>query len=143
MYRLQVKNHFDAAHFLKDYQGKCSRMHGHRWEVEVCVEGELLDRKNMLIDFSVIKKMMQSLLDGLDHFVINERLREENATAEFIAKWFFDKLTEKFRMAHQPPLDYDLIDVVQRGVKVVRVCIWESPECCVKYSLDMNATGTV
>ena len=35
MYELRVKDHFDAAHYIADYKGKCHRMHGHRWEVEV------------------------------------------------------------------------------------------------------------
>ncbi len=35
MYTLKVKSHFDAAHRIRDYKGKCSRTHGHRWDVEV------------------------------------------------------------------------------------------------------------
>jgi 6-pyruvoyltetrahydropterin/6-carboxytetrahydropterin synthase len=50
MYRLQVKTHFDAAHRLVDYNGKCNRLHGHRWDVEVGVQGPTLDDRNMLVD---------------------------------------------------------------------------------------------
>ena len=35
MYVLQTEQSFDAAHFLKDYKGKCSNIHGHRWRVVV------------------------------------------------------------------------------------------------------------
>ena len=30
MYYLETEEHFDAAHFLKGYAGKCSNLHGHR-----------------------------------------------------------------------------------------------------------------
>jgi 6-pyruvoyltetrahydropterin/6-carboxytetrahydropterin synthase len=135
MYRLQVKRHFDAAHQLTSYPGKCNGVHGHRWDVEVCVQGELDPwRPNlppglgdrMLIDFGDVKKELDSLLDwpnGLDHSFINEKLGEPNPTAEFLAKWFFDRLSEKLP-------------------GVVRVCVWESPDSCVKYSPgQMNPTN--
>ena len=61
MFRIQVKDHFDSAHQLRGYEGKCSRVHGHRWDVEVCIEGTQLDHLNMLIDFTIVKKIMTSL----------------------------------------------------------------------------------
>ena len=35
MYVINVKWHYDSAHFLRDYHGKCERLHGHRYVVEV------------------------------------------------------------------------------------------------------------
>ena len=35
MYTIQTEASFDSAHFLKDYEGKCSNIHGHRWRIEV------------------------------------------------------------------------------------------------------------
>jgi len=132
VFRLQVKDHFDAAHQLKGYNGKCKRLHGHRWDVEVCVEGSELDELNMLIDFVVVKKVMKQLLDNiLDHYFLNEVLGENNVTAEFLAKWFFGKFQEGLQASGYAP----------NQVKLVRVCIWESPDCCVKYSPKMKATG--
>ena len=59
MFKLRVKKHFDSAHCIADYAGKCSRMHGHRWDVEVVLGGEKLDAMNILVDFSEVKKMMK------------------------------------------------------------------------------------
>ena len=60
MYQLTIEQSFDAAHFLADYHGKCSNIHGHRWRVLLEVESEALqeDRqeRGMCVDFSVIKK---------------------------------------------------------------------------------------
>jgi len=119
MYRLQVKSHFDAAHFIRDYPGKCSRMHGHRWEVEVVLEGRKLDNRNILVDFAQVKELLGSLVDSVDHYQLNERFEDEpNVTAEYLAKWFYDCLTELIKY---------------EWARVVGVTVWESPDCCVKY----------
>ena len=33
MYQVSVEQHFDAAHYLRDYHGKCENLHGHRFKV--------------------------------------------------------------------------------------------------------------
>ena len=38
MYGLQAEAHFDGAHFLTDYYGKCENLHGHRWRVVATIE---------------------------------------------------------------------------------------------------------
>ncbi len=131
VFRLQVKDHFDAAHFLKGYKGKCQRLHGHRWDVEVCLEGTKLDELNMLIDFTVVKKIMKQILDTVDHYCLNEELAEDNPTAELLAKWFYDEYK----------LGLEAHGFLSGQVRITRCCIWESPECCVKYSPSMKATG--
>jgi 6-pyruvoyltetrahydropterin/6-carboxytetrahydropterin synthase len=35
MYQISVEQHFDAAHFLRGYQGKCEALHGHRFRVVI------------------------------------------------------------------------------------------------------------
>ena len=55
MYSLISEHSFDAAHFLKGYEGKCSNIHGHRWRVVVEIQGDALKKdshtRGMLIDF--------------------------------------------------------------------------------------------
>ena len=122
MYRLQVKEHFDAAHFIKDHQGRCSREHGHRFEVEVVLEGKKLDSMNMLVDFSFIKNTLKVLLDNkLDHWQLNQTLEENNVTAEFLAKWIYDMIDNTYWA---------------EGVELSSVTVWESPDCCVNYYGD-------
>jgi len=126
MYRLQVKAHFDAAHRLEAYKGKCNREHGHRWEVEVCLQGKDLDNRNMLVDFKDVKDALNFVIDTyLDHYQLNEILGEDNPTAEFLAEWLFRQMKAR----------------AGKGLQVVRTCVWESPECCVKYSPDMRSVS--
>ena len=42
MYALKTQAHFDSAHFLHGYDGKCKNIHGHRWTVEAEITGETL-----------------------------------------------------------------------------------------------------
>ena len=120
IFRMQVKTHFDAAHYLKSYVGKCSNMHGHRWDIEVCLQAHELDVRNMLVDFVVVKAELKRLLDEkLDHYLLNESLGESNPTAEFLARWLFKQMEKA---------------AVGWGVRLVRTCVWESPDCCVEYA---------
>ena len=43
MYQISVESHFDAAHFLRGYQGKCEALHGHRFRVVVSVKSSVLN----------------------------------------------------------------------------------------------------
>ena len=37
MFQVCVQAHFDAAHFIRNYDGNCAKLHGHRWNVIVCM----------------------------------------------------------------------------------------------------------
>ena len=53
MFEIKVKGEFDAAHRVAGYPGKCDRLHGHSWTVELSVTGQQLDELGMLVDESV------------------------------------------------------------------------------------------
>ena len=55
MYRVSVQQHFDAAHYLRGYQGKCEELHGHRFQAVVTVESSQLNDVVMAFDFSELK----------------------------------------------------------------------------------------
>ena len=88
MFILKVKEEIDSSHFLRNYQGKCANMHGHRWVLEIELRGndDQLDDIGMLVDFGVIKDNIQ----GFDHQCLNNiyPFNELNPTAENLAKYF-------------------------------------------------------
>ena len=90
---IHTKSHFDAAHYLKGYKGKCSNLHGHRWEVEMWVEGDRnhLDKCGIMFDFTELK----NICDFFDHKCINE-LMKNNPTAENICLKIVDYLEDKY-----------------------------------------------
>lgn len=127
MYELSIKGHFDAAHYLRDYPGKCSQIHGHTWEIEAVVAGAELDSLGMLIDFSVLRRNLKEVLAQFDHRMINDLAGfgqgEQNPTAENLAKFIYQELQSRIE--------------TQTGsgkkIKVIRVRVWESPNASATY----------
>lgn len=64
----------DTSHRLLHYEGKCANLHGHRWKVEIWMEGEPDPVTKILVDYSMIKKIVekydhQIILNGDDPMV--------------------------------------------------------------------------
>ncbi|SDF06375.1 6-carboxytetrahydropterin synthase QueD [Desulfovibrio legallii] len=73
LWRLTVRDDFAAAHALRHYEGKCERLHGHNFAVELAVEGQnLTPDTEMLLDFKVLKTGLKAVLEALDHRLLNE-----------------------------------------------------------------------
>ena len=112
--KLLYKTHFDAAHSLPDYQGDCSRLHGHTWylEFEFYFPG-MPGKTGMFIDFKDLKEIIEYYIKKYyDHRLLNENI--ENPTAENLVKHLYDLIKPKFN-----PL------------KTIR--LWESPTYGVEY----------
>ena len=88
MFRLVKQLHFDSAHSLPDYDGKCAMLHGHRWNVTVVIIAHVLDDKGMVFDFTKLKQ----IADEYDHRILNEVV--PNPTAELIASDLFVNIRE-------------------------------------------------
>jgi 6-pyruvoyltetrahydropterin/6-carboxytetrahydropterin synthase len=121
MFELTTIVDFEAAHCIKGYPGKCSRLHGHNWKVEVTVSGQELDNLGMLIDFKVLKQDVNKVIETLDHYYLNETdyFCTVNPTAENIAKYIYHQLVDSIGSS--------------RGVLVKMVKVWESPHSAAVY----------
>ncbi len=121
MYQVHVRRHFDSAHALRGYQGKCERLHGHRWEIVVCVEANELDACGMAYDFTVLKRELDAVLDELDHRNLNETppFDRINPSSEHIARMVCEALQSR------------LPDALVRYVEA-----WESPDAWATYYPD-------
>ncbi len=117
-YQLGIRDHFDAAHFLRNYEGKCAELHGHTWWVEVKLEGNQLNRSQLLIDFQEVKSLLKEALSNFDHAFINEvpPFDKLSPTGENIARFIFEEIEPKL------PL----------GLKMVSVRVEESPTAWVE-----------
>jgi 6-pyruvoyltetrahydropterin/6-carboxytetrahydropterin synthase len=132
MYLVTKRIDFCYGHRLLDYDGICKHPHGHNAVVEVDVRTDLLDSRNMVADFSDIKRLVKGWIDReLDHKMILrhddplvaplEALGEpiykvdSNPTVERIAKLIFDKSREQ-------------------GLDIVAVRVWETPTSYAAYS---------
>ena len=118
----------DTSHRLLYYQGKCANLHGHRWKIEVWMEGEPDEKTQILIDYSLIKQVInkydhQIILNAKDPMV--PRIQEfhpvittpGDPTSELIASIIRDDLLATCR---------------ERGIAatVTKIRVWESPTSC-------------
>jgi 6-pyruvoyltetrahydropterin/6-carboxytetrahydropterin synthase len=132
MYSVTKKIDFCYGHRLLDYDGICKHPHGHNATAEVEVRTGTLDNRNMVCDFSDIKRIVKGWIDReLDHKMILRKddplvgplqqlgepmyLLESNPTVERIAKLIYDKSREL-------------------GLDVLMVRVWETPNSYAVYS---------
>lgn len=122
MYTVSVQAHYDSAHYLRHYRGKCERLHGHRYVVEAALHTETLDQAGLAFDFVELKRELRALASELDHQNLNDlpQFAGLETSAEIQARWFFDQL--RARLPH-PQSD---------GLLYVRV--WETPTQWAQYA---------
>lgn len=122
MYVVSVQAHYDSAHFLRNYHGKCEKLHGHRYVVEAALATEELTEGGMAFDFADVKKHLRALADWLDHENINELppFTEIEPSAENQARFFFDTLRER--------LPADMAEAL------LYIRVWETPTQWAQYS---------
>jgi len=88
---------FEAAHVLPHHPGKCARLHGHSYRLEVALEGPLRTSgaaTGMVEDFDTVSRVVRAAVIGaLDHRSLNELI--ENPTAEHIAAWIWQTLASE------------------------------------------------
>jgi 6-pyruvoyltetrahydropterin/6-carboxytetrahydropterin synthase len=120
MYELRVITQFAAAHKLRNFKGKCEKLHGHNWRIEVIVEGEKLNDAGLLIDFKEVKDDTNRILEELDHSFLNElsQFKDQNPSSENIAAYIFEKLSSKLN---------------DNQIKVTKVTAWESDSASTSY----------
>ncbi|MGA2385913.1 MAG: 6-carboxytetrahydropterin synthase QueD [Candidatus Bathyarchaeia archaeon] len=117
MYRLRVATTFAAAHNVVESNGKCERLHGHTWKVELFVLGEKTEPNGMVVDFAVLKLSLEKVVEKLDHTYLNEITEIGNPTTENIAKYIFVHVQKS--LPEKPTLE--------------KVRVWESPRSWCEY----------
>jgi 6-pyruvoyltetrahydropterin/6-carboxytetrahydropterin synthase len=89
-----IKTHFCGGHHLRAYPGNCENPHGHNWKVKVTVRATRLDHLGMGIDFKQLKKIVNAVVDELDHRDLNQHpaFLEINPSSEHISMFLFNSL---------------------------------------------------
>jgi 6-pyruvoyltetrahydropterin/6-carboxytetrahydropterin synthase len=123
VYQISVEQHFDAAHFLRGYRGKCEAMHGHRFRVVMKIETSSLDDIGLAYDFVELKEYLSGVISKFDHTCLNNvpPFDQINPSSENIAATIYKELKPKLAKA---PISLSCIEV------------WESPQTGVIYSPD-------
>jgi len=93
MWTITLGKKFSAAHYLKEYKGKCEELHGHNYLVVAHISSKKLPKSGMVYDFREIKQYLSEILP--DHTCLNN-IYKFNPTTENLAKYFFDKIKKKY-----------------------------------------------
>ncbi|MBP3709909.1 MAG: 6-carboxytetrahydropterin synthase QueD [Treponema sp.] len=130
MYEVRVECDFSAAHFLRDYNGKCESLHGHNYTVRVHVKGRELGNGGMLLDFAKLKHALRDVCSELDHTNLNDMtVFLHNPSAERIAKYVYDALVARMKRD-----GYDLsYSPAKLGAHVSAVDVFETPTSRARY----------
>ena len=124
MYRVTREIHFCYGHRLLDYDGKCRHLHGHNGRAVITLESAQLNHLGMVVDFSDLKKIVQSWIDEtLDHKMILHKN---------------DPILAELRKQQEPVVVLDVNPTAEniaqlignyalsQGLPVVEVTLWET-----------------
>ncbi|OFV91169.1 MAG: 6-pyruvoyl tetrahydrobiopterin synthase [Acidobacteria bacterium RIFCSPLOWO2_02_FULL_64_15] len=134
MYSVTKRIDFCYGHRLLDYDGICKHPHGHNAVAEIEVRTGELDSRNMVCDFSDIKRVVKNWIDKeFDHKMLLRKddplvtpllqlgepvfLLDSNPTVEAVARLIFDYASGQ-------------------GFPVVRVRVWETPTSFAEYGAN-------
>src|ERR1700730_420751 len=119
-----VENTFAAGHYLRKYQGKCAKPHGHTYKVRVTLCGADLDSAGLMLDFKDLREVMRHVIDRLDHqmMIDIEPFTTLNPSAENLAKYFYDDANSRLRR------------VTSGRVRVKNVTVYETDTTTATYS---------
>jgi 6-pyruvoyltetrahydropterin/6-carboxytetrahydropterin synthase len=136
MPRLRVTRrlHFSAAHRLarEDWDaernervfGLCAspNWHGHNYELDVTVEGEVDPETGFVLDLKVLREIVEArVVEDLDHRNLNldvPWMAGVNPTTENLVLAIWDRL----------------VDALPARVELVRLVLWETPRNYVEYT---------
>ncbi len=97
MYKLRIHCSFDAEHYVRLPDGQWETAHSHNWLVIVQLTAERLDSCHMVVDFHVVKRLLDQVLGGLGGRTLNDLSDFQAAapTAELVARYIYDRLSAK------------------------------------------------
>ena len=111
-YQITVTSGFCASHQLRLYDGSMETLHGHNWTVILTVAAEKLDEIGVVMDFHVLERRLQKVLDPMHNHHLNdvEPFGRTNPSAENVAT----HIGQTIRLPARVRLD--------------SVEVWETPE---------------
>jgi len=136
---------FDAGHRIPDHRSQCRNLHGHRYVLEVTLEGPVVEApgasdNGMVMDFSDIKAIAKAhIVDRWDHaflvYAHDTPVRDFLAslpdhktivldcipTAENLARVIFHTLAPHYHSRYG------------KDLRLARVRLYETPNCWVDY----------
>lgn len=128
---------FEAAHAISNYNGACKHLHGHSYKLEVSVSGTTTEESAMLIDFKILKHIVQEyVLNDYDHALIL-KLNDLNLQRAHHPS------TKILWLNDEPTAEYMLTDISKRikphlppKVQLSKLVLHETENCYVTFNFN-------
>ena len=117
MFEISKQFWFEAAHTLERTVETDSsrRIHGHSYRAEVMLRGMPDMRSGMVMDLTLLERVLAEARDGLDHRLLDEVADLGPATMENLAVWIWRKVEPRcaglaqvtvYRASSRDPVSY-------------------------------------
>jgi len=131
---------FSAGHRLYKHEGRCAHLHGHNYVAFFHAVADRLDDLGRVIDFGVLKTRLGGWIDRhWDHgFICYKEDQEARSALSAVPG-------QKTYVLEENPTAENLANHLLRvvgpaelagtGVRLVRVVLWETENCCAEVAL--------
>lgn len=139
--RITRRLEFDSGHRIPDHQSQCRHLHGHRYAIEITLQGDVICQagsplNGMVMDFSDIKALAkETLIDAWDHaFLV---WRGDSSLVSFLESLSGHKtvvLDVVPTAENLAAVAFDLLDRIYRDtygnhLRLEQVRLYETPNC--------------
>jgi len=137
--KIAKKFDWEMGHRLPEHFGLCKNIHGHSYKMIVEFEGEL-DEQGMVIDFYDVEKIINPIIEKLDHaFMVKE---DDEITLEFLEKLNSKKVVVDFFATVENICNYISDKIIKsnlpKNIKIINVRVYETAEDYAEFSLATN-----
>ena len=132
MYSIKVRENILIAHSLPgEVFGPAQNMHGATYLVDVEFFTDTLNEYNIIMDLSVVMKILKETLKVYNYKNLDEVEEFKNiiTSTEFLAKNIFDKILNKLKSDY--PNDYKIL-------KKIKISLQESNVAWATYEQQIN-----
>lgn len=136
MYRATKIFKFSAAHILESaYSKECMQYHGHNYKVEVCVASTQLNPDGMVLDFKLLKEIVDPIINNWDHKLLVSENMKPRASEDIVSNSGtlfvpFNPTAENMAAHIYKKMDDELHGMLYlHAVHVKSVRVWETETC--------------
>ena len=141
MQTITRKLEFDAGHRIPDHRSQCRNLHGHRYVLEITLQGELVETegapdRGMVMDFADVKALaMEHLVNKWNHaFIVYAR---DEVVRSFLEKMADHKTIVLDRIPTVENLAAVAFDILANvydahygvNLRLHKVRLFETPNC--------------
>jgi 6-pyruvoyltetrahydropterin/6-carboxytetrahydropterin synthase len=138
--RIAKEFRWEMGHRLPYHNGGCRNIHGHSYRMQVAIDGTL-DKGGMVLDYFVLKEIVDPLVDELDHSFLCDH--EDVEMLEFFEKTTLKHSIVPFHTTAENLVGWFLQQIAPRleshpNLSALQVRVYETERTYAERSLDLN-----